>query len=66
MKLKKNEIKEIVKLGEKSISGKIAEAEKELAKFYLESKRGKVKNLREGKMTRRVIAVLKTMTEGVK
>lgn len=64
MKLKKNELIELAKLGEKAISGKIAEAQKELAAFKLNKARGKVKNLREGKITRRAIAVLKTLQKG--
>ncbi len=65
--MKKSEIKELLALGTKAISGKIAELEKKIAGIDLNLKRGQQKNLREGKNLRRVVAVLKTkLTEGVK
>jgi ribosomal protein L29 len=67
MKMKKSEIKELLGLGEKAISGKIADATKELENFKLNLSRGNLKNVREARQTRRLIAVLKThMTQGVK
>lgn len=67
MKMKKNELRELLGLGEKAISGKIAEATKELANFKLNLSRGNLKNVREAKVTRRLVAVLKTaLKQGVK
>lgn len=66
MKMKKNDIKEIVALGTSAISGKISELTVELAKAELNLKRGKLKNVRERKSLRKAIAVLKTKLNGVK
>jgi len=60
MNMKKNELKELLALGNKAISGKIAELEARLDNFSLELKRGQIKNVREGKSIRLVIAKLKT------
>lgn len=65
--MKKNEIRELLALGEKAISGKIAEVKKEVENTKLNLTRGKVKNVREARAARRLIAILKThLTEGVK
>lgn len=67
MKLKKSEIRELLALGTTAISGKISEAQKELENFKLNLSRGGLKNVREARSTRRLIAVLKTkLSEGVK
>lgn len=66
MKLRRNEIQEIVSLGAKAISGKISELQQELGRLDLDQSRGKLKNVRAGKLTRRAIAVLKTKLKGVK
>jgi len=66
MKMKKNELKELIALGVEAISGKILEAETELANFRLELSRGQIKNLRQGKMTRLTIARLKTALAAIK
>lgn len=67
MKMKKNDIKEVVALGTSAISGKISELTNSLAKANLDLKRGKLKNVREKKNLRRAIAVLKTIrTQGEK
>lgn len=62
MKLKKNELQELIGLGEKAISGKITEVSHELAKFRLELARGQTKNKRLGKVLRANLARLKTHT----
>jgi ribosomal protein L29 len=65
--MKKNDIKEILALGEKAISGKITELKKEVAKADLDLVRGKLKNVRERKTLKRAIAVLKTkLAQGAK
>lgn len=66
MRMKKNEIQELVGLGEKAISAKITELQKDLDKFVLEFKRGQVKNVREGKNLRQTIAKLKTLQKARK
>lgn len=65
--MKKNELKEILALGTKAISGKISELEKEIGRLTLDLKRGKAKNLRARKTLKRAVAVLKTkLAQGVK
>lgn len=67
MKMKKNEINEILALGAPAISGKITELKKSLALANLDLKRGKLKDLRTRRTIKSAIAKLKThLSQGVK
>jgi len=61
MKLKKNDLQELKKAGNKAIADKLAALSLELAKVSLQAKRGEIKNVHTGKIIRRAIAQLKTL-----
>ncbi|EKD94103.1 MAG: hypothetical protein ACD_27C00038G0008 [uncultured bacterium] len=61
--MKKNERRELIKLGSKAVWAKIAELKATLTTAKLKQSRGEQKNLRAPKHLRRVIAQLQ---EGVK
>lgn len=61
MKLRKNDLIELKKAGQKAILAKLAELKRELSKTKLEASRGKVKNLKAAKLLRRNLARLKTI-----
>ena len=61
MKLRKNDLQELVKGGTKSLETKLKEAKLELSGEVLKFKRGEVKNLRSMKTTR--LAIAKVMTK---
>jgi len=61
MKLKRNDLQELGKTELVVVTKKLVEAKRELSLSSLERKRGKLKNLRTGKITRRSIAQLKTL-----
>lgn len=66
MKMKKNDLLEIIKLGKSAIDQKIIALQGELVQDSLKLKRGELKNLRTNRLTRRAIAQLKTINIGLK
>lgn len=66
MKLRKNDYQEIKKGGIKAIDAKILELLADMAKTTMLKMKNELKNLREGAITRRAIAKLKTMRAELK
>lgn len=66
MKLRKNDYQEIKKGGIKAIDAKILELLADGAKTTMLKMKNELKNLREGTLTRRAIAKLKTMRAELK
>lgn len=58
--LKKNELRDLLKLGRKAVLGKIAELKASSLDLKLKTARGEEKNLRARKNLRRTIAQLMT------
>lgn len=61
MKLRKNDYQELKKNGIKAIDAKILELSADYAKTTMSKMKNELKNLREGSVTRRALAKLKTM-----
>lgn len=62
MTLKKKDLIELKKGGSKAIDQKLSELRKNLGTFVLEAKRGQAKNPKQGKIIRRSIAQLLTLS----
>lgn len=66
MKMKKNDLLEVIKLGTSAVEQKIQALQEELIQDSLKLKRGELKNLRTNRLSRRAIAQLKTATVSIK
>lgn len=64
--MKKNELRELLKTGKKSVMAKIAQLKLSVIDLKLKSTRGEVKNLRERKNLKRTIARLMTHSATLK
>lgn len=64
--MKKNDLQEVIKLGQPAVEQKIQALQAELVQDSLKLKRGELKNLRTNRLTRRSIAQLKTATFNLK